>query len=514
MRQLTSLDAQFLAIESPRTVGHVSGLAVLDPSTTADGTLEVSDLCRLVSERLALLPPLRWKLRQVPLGLDHPYWVEDDDFDLDFHIRELALPPGADDHKLAEQVARIVARPLDRARPLWELYLIHGLPDGRVAMLTKIHHAIVDGVSGAEILSALLDVSPEGRDDVPAQPTGHLGERVPSDLELLGRAAVNLPLQPLRALRAAPRTLPYLEAMPGTRDVPGFKTLSHVAQRLIPGVPDRDVLEFAPDPAPPTPFNGPISPHRRFAFGRLPLDRVKAIKDHFGFTVNDVVVSLCTGMVRQWLIDRDALPVEPLIAMVPVSVRTVEQYGTFGNRVSVMVVPIATDEPDPARRLERTHDTLLVAKDRHKALPADLLTDATRFIPPAVAAMAARTTLSVMAGRRAPVNLVISNVPGPQFPLYCAGARLEAHYPVSVIADGVGLNITVMSYCGHLDFGIVVDREMVDDAWPMIDGLRAELAVLDELSPRFERAPETRRPAARRRSRPASRGGSPRADRS
>jgi WS/DGAT/MGAT family acyltransferase len=278
-------------------------------------------------------------------------------------------------------------------------------------------------------------------------------------------------------------------------------------------VPDRDVLEFASQPAPATPFNGSISAHRRFAFGQLPLDRVKAIKDAFGFTVNDVVVSLCTGMVRRWLAERDALPAEPLIAMVPVSVRTLEQYGTFGNRVSVMVVPIASDEPDAARRLERTHDTLLTAKDRHKALPADLLTDATRFIPPAVAAMAARTTLSVMAGTRPPVNLVISNVPGPQFPLYCAGARLEAHYPVSVIADGVGLNITVMSYIGHLDFGIVVDREMVDDPWPMIEGLRAELAVLDELSPRFERAPATRRSAGQRQSRTASRPGSPRADR-
>jgi diacylglycerol O-acyltransferase / wax synthase len=410
-------------------------------------------------------------------------------------------------------VARLAARPLDRGRPLWELYLIHGLPDGRVGMLTKIHHAIVDGVSGAEILSALLDVSPEGRADVPAEPALHLGERVPSDLELLGRAAAGLPLMPLRALRAAPGTLPYLSALPGTRDVPGFQTLSRIAQRVIPGV-DRDVLEFATQPAPPTPFNGPISPHRRFAFGQLPLDTVKAIKDQFGFTVNDVVVALCTGAVRRWLEERDALPVEPLVAMVPVSVRTQEQFGTFGNRVSVMVVPIATDEPDATRRLERTHDALLAAKDHHKALPADLLTDVTRFIPPAVAAMAARTTLSVMAGTRPPVNLVISNVPGPQLPLYCAGARLEAHYPVSVIADGVGLNITVMSYLGHLDFGIVVDRELVDDAWPLIEGLRAELAALENLSPRFARGREPRRNGTRPPSGPGSRPGSPRAGRS
>jgi WS/DGAT/MGAT family acyltransferase len=511
MRQLTSLDAQFLAIESPRTVGHVSGLAILDPSTTPKGTLDVADICRLVDERLPLLPPMRWKLVKVPLGLDHPSWIEDPDFDLDFHVRELALPPGAGDDKLAEQVARIVARPLDRSRPLWELYLIHGLPDGHVAMLTKIHHAVVDGVSGAEILSALLDPSPEGR-EVPAEPPVAT-EREPSEVEMLARALVNLPLQSLRALRAAPSTLPYLRALPGTRDFPGLGLVSGVAQRLVPGSP-HEVLEFPTQHAPVTPFNGPISPHRRFAFGQLSLDAVKEVKNAYGFTVNDVVVSLCAGAVRRWLLDHDALPADPLLAMVPVSVRSPEQLGTFGNRVSVMVVPIATDEADPRRRLDRMHDVLLTAKDRHRALPADLLTDVTRFIPPAVAARAARTTLGVLAGRRPPLNLVISNVPGPRIPLFCAGARLEAHYPVSVIADGVGLNITVMSYLDHLDFGIVADREMVPDVWSMIDGLREELAALTELTSRYWKAPAPRRRATRRRSRPASPAGSPRADRS
>jgi diacylglycerol O-acyltransferase len=512
VRQLTSLDAQFLAMESPRTFGHVSGLAVYDPSTAPGGKLEVADVCRLVAERLPLLPPLRWRLVEVPLGLDHPSWIEDPDFDLDFHIRELALPPDAGDEKLAEQVARIVARPLDRSRPLWELYLIHGLPDGRVAMLTKIHHAVVDGVSGAEILSALLDVSPEGRDVPSGGPPRP--DRVPGDAEMLGRALLNLPLQPLKALRAAPGTLPYLEALPGARDFPGMGALTRVAQRLIPGSPSGDVLEFPTSPAPKTPFNGPISAHRRFAFGQLSLPAVKAIKDHYGFTVNDVVVALCTGTVRRWLIDHDALPPEPLIAMVPVSVRSQAQLGTFGNRVSVMNVPIPTDEADPRRRLERTHDTLLSAKDRHKALPADLLTDVTRFIPPALAARAARTTLSVLAGTRPPLNLVISNVPGPAIPLYCAGARLEAHYPVSVITDGVGLNITVMSYLDHLDFGIVADRERVPDVWTMIDGLREELAALEALSPRFSRGRAQRRNGAPTRPRAGSRQGSPRAGRS
>src|ERR687895_2537673 len=178
MRQLTPLDAQFLAVESSRTYGHVGGLAVYDPSTAPRGTLGIPELCALVSERLHLLPPFRWKLAQVPLGLDLPYWVEDEDFDIDFHIRESAVPPPGDDRRLARTVARIFARPLDRSRPLWELYVIHGLEGGRVAHLTKVHHSVVDGVSGNEILSVLLDQSPEGR-EIPPPDDGSAGERVP-----------------------------------------------------------------------------------------------------------------------------------------------------------------------------------------------------------------------------------------------------------------------------------------------------------------------------------------------
>src|SRR5918992_5659245 len=177
MRQLTPLDAQFLAIESSRTYGHVGGLAVYDPSTAPGGELGIPEICRLVSERLHLLPPFRWRLAQVPLGLDLPYWTEDEHFDLDFHIRESAVPPPGDDRRLAETVARIFARPLDRSRPLWELYLIHGLPEGRVALLTKVHHSVVDGVSGSEILSVLLDASPEGGEIPP--PDGESSARRP-----------------------------------------------------------------------------------------------------------------------------------------------------------------------------------------------------------------------------------------------------------------------------------------------------------------------------------------------
>src|ERR671933_2079927 len=185
MRQLTSLDAQFLAMESPRRYGHVGGLAILDPSTAPGGSLTARDLCRLVGERLHLLRPFRWRLVDVPFGLDHPYWIEDPDFDIDFHIRDTGAPPPGDERALAEQVARIFARPLDRSRPLWELYLIHGLRNGHMAMLTKIHHAVIDGMSGAEILGLLLDLSPEGRELPEASSDGAAGK--PSNVEMLGR---------------------------------------------------------------------------------------------------------------------------------------------------------------------------------------------------------------------------------------------------------------------------------------------------------------------------------------
>ena len=483
MRQLTSLDAQFLAVESARTYGHVGGLAVYDPATAPGGALGVKDICRLVGERIHMLPPFRWRLVGVPLGLDHPYWVEDPDFDLDFHIRESAVPPPGDDRRLAETVARIFARPLDRTRPLWELYVIHGLEGGRVALLTKVHHSVVDGVSGNEILAVLLDPSPEGREIPPAE-GGEPGERVPGELEMLGRGLMGLPRQPLRALRSAPTAIPNLTELPGANAFPGVPRISRgvAAARRALGVEHADpaILEVTTARPPRTSFNRRISGHRRFSFGQLSLDTVKAIKNEAGVTVNDVVVALCAGAMRDWLKERDELPKEPLVALVPVSVRTEEQMGTFGNRVSMMIVPIATDEADPKRRLKRTHELLRGAKGRHRAVPANLLTDATSFIPPAVASLAARTTMEVMGRTRPPVNLVISNVPGPRSPLFLAGAKLEAHYPVSVVVDGVGLNITVMSYLDHLDFGIVADRDQVADTWALMDRLSLSLQELTQ----------------------------------
>jgi WS/DGAT/MGAT family acyltransferase len=486
MRQLSTLDAQFLNVESARIYGHVAFLGIYDPSTAPGGALGALEVKQLLDERLHLLPPLRWRLVEVPLGLDLPYWAEDPDFDLDFHIRESAIPPPGDDRQLAETVSRLFGRPLDRGRPLWELYVIHGLPDGRVALLTKIHHAVVDGISGNEIMAVLLDPEPAGR-VIDPPPPDQAPTSIPRDREMLVRGLRGLPRQPLRALRSLPTTVAGFTDLPGANALPGVPTLSHVysrVRRTFGSDESTSILEVTKARAPMTPFNGPVSAHRRFAFGSLSLDAVRQVRREFGTTVNDVVVTLCAGAVRDWLLERDALPEEPLVALVPMSVRKRSERGAWGNRISMMIVPIPTNEPDPATRLQRTHELLRSAKERHSALPASLLTDATAFIPPAVASLAARNTVDILSRTRPPLNLVISNVPGPRTSLYCAGAEMVSNYPLSVVVDGVGLNITVVSYKNRVDFGIVGDREQIDDAWAFLEGAAHALRELEEIGQR------------------------------
>jgi WS/DGAT/MGAT family acyltransferase len=368
-----------------------------------------------------------------------------------------------------------MARPLDRARPLWELYVIEGLESGQVGVLTKIHHAVVDGLSGAEIMGLLLDLSPEGR-ELPEPAANHSGH-APGGMELLARGLLGVPRYPVRMLRSLPAAIPHLDQTPfGV--LPGAGTVSRLAaraQRLAGGNTVQTNLV-----APKTSFNAPISAHRRFDFGQLPLADVKAVKNAYGVTVNDVVVSICAGAVRHWLVEHDELPDDPLVAQIPVSVRTDEELGTYGNRILLMAAPLHTEVEDPVERLKATHESLLVMKERHRALPAALLQDANHFVPPAVFARAARLTFRYSTSRpgRPTWNLVISNVPGPQFPLYLAGARLTANYPVSVITDGMGLNITVMSYMGSLDFGLVADRDQMPDLRIVLERLATELELL------------------------------------
>lgn len=482
IRQLSSLDAQFLAIESTTHYGHVGGLVVLDSSKREGGELRLEDVRKLLEERIHLLPIMRWKLAEVPMGLDRPYWTEDPSFDLEYHLREIALPPPGDERRLASQVARITSRHLDRSRPLWEIYLISGLEGGRSALLTKMHHAMIDGMSGAEIMGVLFDLEPGGREIAAAEP-GEDDAQEPGSLEMLGRGLVGLPAQPLRALRAMPGTLPYLDVWPSVLGIPGAERVSRYASRarnLLGGGADGEIIERPRMSAPHTPFSGRISAHRRFSFGSLPLSTVKEIKDSLGVKVNDIVVAMCAGAVREWLLANDALPEAPLLAQIPVSVRTEEQIGTYGNRISVMIVPIPTDEPDPLERVRRVKQAMGAAKSRHNAMPAELLQDVANFIPPAINARATRVALQLGTRQRMrPLyNLVISNVPGPPFPLYLAGAEVEHNYPVSVITDGAGLNITVMSYRGSMDFGVLADRDQMPEVWDLLDALGDELTAL------------------------------------
>jgi diacylglycerol O-acyltransferase len=494
VRQLTALDQQFLALEDSRHYGHVGGLAILDPSTAPGGELTLPRLQRLIEQRLPIVPPFRWRLREVPLDLDYDYWIDDPEFDLEFHVREIALAPPGTDEQLGEQVARIFARPLDRSRPLWEIYLIHGLPGGRVAVMSKIHHAVIDGLSGAEILGALYDLDEQGRGAPLPEPLSP--ERNPSELEMLARGLLGLPRYPLRALSSLPRALPDIAEVQQLAGLPGVKLAGRLAQLAQRALGGRRRVVGRHDLVPPrTSFNGRISSHRRYAFGRLSLEQVKQIKNEHGCTVNDVIVSICAGAVRRWLLEHGELPSEPLVAQIPVSVRKVEQQGTFGNRILLMTAPLHTEIAEPQQRLAATHESLLEMKERHRALPAELLQDANQFIPPALFSRAARLTFALSASRagRPAWNLVVSNVPGPQFPLYLAGARLQAHHPISVITDGMGLNITVMSYCGHLDFGLIADRDQMPDLWKLIEWLAEEAQALSAPAP--QPAPELGSPA-------------------
>jgi WS/DGAT/MGAT family acyltransferase len=297
-----------------------------------------------------------------------------------------------------------------------------------------------------------------------------------------GRALFGVQRYPIRVLRSLPHALPNLEETTLSA-VPGVSQAGRLLGRLQRAArPDSHPVIRSPLPAPKTSFNRRVSPNRRFAFGRLELQRVKDVKNAFGVTVNDVVVTICAGAVRRWLLDHKELPEQPLVAQIPVSVRTEEQAGTYGNHVLMMSAPLHTDIADSAARLNATAAGLGEMKERHRALPADLLCDINHFIPPALFNRAARATFALATSSvgRPTWNVVVSNIPGPQFPLYCGGAQLVANYPVSAIADGLGLNITVMSYDGQVDIGIVADREQVPDVWTLLDGLDLSLTELED----------------------------------
>ncbi len=460
MQRLTGLDAGFLWMETPACAMHVAGLAVFDP-TTAPGGWSLESVKDMLAGRLHVAPPFRRRLVEVPFQIHHPLWIEDPDFDLDRHIRHIAVPAPGGPPELATLASHLVSLQLDRSHPLWELWVIEGLEHGHVAFLTKVHHAAIDGVSGNDLLVALFDLSPEVAELSPPEEPWE-PDRIPTDVELVGYAASSLARQPAQALRALRRT---------TEAALRMRTSNREADAAPPP---------APFSAPRTSLNAPLTPHRSFASVSLSLPDAKAVKNAFATTVNDVVLALCAGALRRYLDSCDEAPEGPLVAMVPVSVRDEGEKGAMGNKVSMMLTSLATDVDDPVVRLLAVHASMAKAKAQQEAIGAATLQDWAEFAAPALAGRAARLySRARMADRHRPVfNVIISNVPGPSFPLYSVGAKLMAHYPLGPIYHGSGLNMTVMSYEDHLDFGLVACPDLIDDVWVLADGLRDSLEEL------------------------------------
>ena len=514
MRQLSGIDASFLNMETASAFGHVASLNLFDAVDVPGGSgLEATK--QTILERIDQLAPFRRRLVEVPLGLDLPYWIEDPDFDIDFHVRHHAVPPPGTPQQLAEAISRIMGRPLDRNHPLWELYVIEGVDNGKqIAQLSKIHHAAIDGASGALMLAVILDVDPNFRPT--SGPAPWEPEEVPTDDQMLRLTFAEYLRRPEKMIRLSVRTA--REAAKASRSG-GLRALADMLAQPMPGAlgnlmrtrlraqrgddTDRPPA-LPPTIAPRTPWNQTITPHRRFAYTTIPLEDAKTVRRAFGCTFNDVVMAVCSGTLRAYLQHHDCLPAESLIAMVPVSVRSGNEDDTYQNRVSALLADLATNEKDPVKRLRRVQRSMSAAKDNHAAIPAELLMDYTEFAPPAIAARAMRmaSRLRIADRMNPPFNLVISNVPGPAAPLYMAGAKLQHFYPVSALTDGQGLNMTVQSYNGNLDFGFIACRELVPDVWLLTELLQASMAeLLAAADPKPAAKPATKpatRPARKR----------------
>jgi diacylglycerol O-acyltransferase len=495
MKQLTGLDVSFLLMETPNTYGHVNGLSIYDrPSADFDPFAAVRERYSIM---VGHLEPLRRKLVEVPFELDRPYWVDDDNFDLNFHVRHIGLaPPGAAD-QLAEQVARIVGRPMDRSRPLWEAYVIEGLADGRWALLQKTHHATIDGAAGVIMMKMFAD---ESRDAKYGYEERHWeGEEPPSSSEMLQVAMKNLALNPFRGARLSLNLVRGFADTAGITSVSGMakqarRILGSAAKRIDPTrAHDGPRVSLPFSTAPPTPWNKSVTPHRRFAMRAASLSNLKRLKDATGGTLNDIVMAICTGALREYLLEHDALPDSPLRAMVPVSIRTGDEDDPWTNRVSAIVADLPTNCADPLERVALCKKAMNVAKRQFDLVPADALGQASDYTSPVVSASAIRlvSRLKLADRMNSPINVVISNVPGPREAMYFAGAKLDAYVPVSTISDGVGLNITVHSYQDRLDIGLIADRELVPDLWHLVDLHIAEIERMFEVTGAEWAVPQT-----------------------
>ncbi len=451
MERLSGMDATFLYLETPAGHMHVAMTGIYDASTMAGG-YSFDKVRATIEERLPLVPPFRRRLVEVPFQFHHPVWIEDPDFDLDHHVHRVTCPAPGGRRELARLAAQIASEPLDRSRPLWEAWVIEGLKHDRFGLVVKVHHATIDGSGGAELMTALFDLSADGREiDFDPVPVEH----VPSDVELLSYAALS------KARRFGD----------------AFGLIGRTAQsvnNVITGIRNPERRHGAvPLTAPRTPFNASITPDRSVSFARVPLDETKAIKAALGVKVNDVVLAICSGTLRHYLEGLGALPEESLMAVCPVSVRTEDERNTQGNKVSAMFTSLATDVDDPFERIQTIANSTAGAKEDQNAIGARTLTDWAEWATPRTFGLAARLYSSMnLANSHRPIhNLVISNVPGPDFPLYMAGAEMVATYPMGPIMDGAGLNITVMSYRNSIDFGFLACTDLVPDVWDLADAV-------------------------------------------
>lgn len=459
MKRLSGLDAAFLAVESERWPTHVACITIFDPADCPGG-YDIDRFKQSLGDRLHLLPPLRWRLADPPLSLGRPHWIDDPDFELDWHIRRIGLPAPGGRKELAEVCTEIYRHRLDRRRPLWELWVIEGLEHGHVAVFWKIHHACIDGIAGASIQEVMFDPDPAGGVHITPPVEEWRPERFPGGARMFLSSLPSFAATPIRLVKEVGRLVPNAPELVRTARAGGLP---------LPG-----------GGVPRTRFNDAVSQQRAWGYCSISLEDVKAVKNHFGVKVNDVVLAISGGSLRSWLAARGELPDVPLAASVPVSVRGPKGEVVTGNAISGMPVSLATDIEDPVLRLHAIHANAMAAKDMQQALGADTIMSLIDTPPPAMLSLALRFYAKTNLVKRHPplTNLPISNVPGPPKQLYVLGAPIKAFYSMGLLLDGAGLFIGAMSYKDQMDFGILCGKEMCEDPFELADGIVDELQTL------------------------------------